>query len=566
MTRDEAVALRRVVAIAPPHRRLLGLTLLAGTVAAVAAAALLATSGALISKASLRPPVLSLSVLIVSVRAFGLTRAGARYAERLCSHDLALRALGRLRSAFFARLVPHAGAGTGRGGAELLARFVGDVDQLQDVYLRGFTPPLIAAGTALVTVAAAAVVLPAAGVVLVCGLLAGGVAVPLLTARVARRAGRRQAAARAALTAEVLELSAHAAELAVLGRAPERLARVEAADAALRRLARRDALAGALATGAGALAQGAAVMGTLLVAVPAVGTGRVDGILLAALVFLTMASFEVTEPLSLAAQQVGAAAGAARRVAAVLDDAPAVVDLEHPLPLPTGGDLEVQGLALALGGAPVLDGVDLRLAPGDVVALAGPSGAGKSTLATLLVRFRDPDAGRVLLGGTDVRDLAQADLRGAVRLVAQDARLFTTTVVENVRLARPGATDAEVLDALRAAGLEEWLDGTPDGPGTMVGEDGAEVSGGQRQRINVARALLADARFTVVDEPTAHLDPAAAAELLRALAARARRDGTGLLAIVHDPPDPGLFDRVLELRDGRLRRVAQPGSGAPLRR
>ena len=167
----------------------------------------------------------------------------------------------------------------------------------------------------------------------------------------------------------------------------------------------------------------------------------------------------------------------------------------------------------------------------------------------MLVRFDDPAAGRVTLGGIDVRELHRDDLRHAVRLVASDEALFTTTVAENVRLARPGAGDADVEGAIRSAGLGPWLDSLPDGLDTLLGEDGTTISGGQRRRLAVARVQLSDARFLIVDEPGEHLDRAAADRLLRGLAEHARQSGKGLLAIVHDG-DLSSFDRVLELRDG----------------
>jgi ATP-binding cassette subfamily C protein CydC/ATP-binding cassette subfamily C protein CydCD len=547
VTRGRRRALAGVVAIAPPDRRLAAATLATGTVALLAGVALLALSGALISKAALRPPVLALSVLIVLVRATGLVRALARYGERLASHDLAFRALARLRSAFFARLV---GLDARAADGDLLSRFVGDVDQLQALYLRALGPPAVAAITSAVTVLAAAVLLPAAALALALGLLAAGVLVPLAVAALARRAAERQAAARAHLSSEVLELVRHAPELAVAGRGADRLGRVAAADEVLRRIAVRDAIAGAAGSGLGTLVQGLTLVAVLAVAVPAAGHA-LDAILLAALAFLTLAAFEATAPLGAAAQQLAACGAAAERVTAVLDRPPAAA-LRAVAGAPHGAlALEAVTARPARDAPIVLDAVDLRIAPGEAVALVGPSGAGKTTLARLLVDFAEPERGRVTLGGTELHTLDPGALRHTVRLIASDEALFTTTVAENVRLARPDATDGEVRDALDAVGLGPWLATLPDGLKTMLGEDGATVSGGQRRRIAVARALLADARFLIVDEPGEHLDRDARAALLATLVAHARARGQGLLAIVHDDALEA-FDRVHELRAGQL--------------
>ena len=169
------------------------------------------------------------------------------------------------------------------------------------------------------------------------------------------------------------------------------------------------------------------------------------------------------------------------------------------------------------------------------------------------MRFRDPTAGRIALGGVPLPELAGDDVRAAVRLAPQDAYLFTTTLRDNVALGRPGAGDGAICAALEAVGLGPWLDSLPDGLDTEVGEAGARVSGGQRGRIAVARLFLARAAFIVFDEPTAHLDPAGAADLQRRIAGLAAGpDAPGVLVITHERAALDAFDEVLELRDGQI--------------
>jgi ATP-binding cassette subfamily C protein CydC len=172
----------------------------------------------------------------------------------------------------------------------------------------------------------------------------------------------------------------------------------------------------------------------------------------------------------------------------------------------------------------------------------------------LLLRFLDPEAGRITLDGKDLRDYRQADVRGAVAVAGQDAHIFSTTIRENIRLARPGATDAEVEAALRRARILDWVETLPDGLDTLVGEEGAQLSGGQRQRIGLARAFLADALVLVLDEPTSHLDAELAEELVGDVLSAA--DGRSVLLVTHRPEGLELVDEVVVLDEGRTSALA----------
>ena len=540
---------------------------LLGFGAIACAGGLLLTSGYLISRAAQRPDILTLTVAIVAVRAFAIARAVLRYGERLASHDAALRLLGRVRANFYRRLAPLVPDSLGgpRSG-DLLSRFVGDVDTLQDLYLRALAPPLVAALVIVAAALTAWLILPAAAPVVFGCLLVASVAVPGLAAALAAASGRRQAPARAALSAELVETIEGAPELVLAGRGEERVSRLRAADARLAALARRDAFAAGSASALGSLAAGLTVVALMAVAIPAVHSGALAGVLLASLAFLALAAFEGLAPLPLAARRLRACAEAARRLDELCEREPAVQDPPVPRALPEHGDLVLDRVSVRYGpGEPwVLEGASLRIAPGRRVALLGPSGAGKTTLAHLLVRFRDAGRGTVSLGGVDVRELAQDDLRRAVAFAAQDAHLFNTTLRENILLARRAASDEEVWKALEGAGAAGWVRTLPDGLDTLAGENGGVLSGGQRQRIALARALLSDARFLILDEPTAHLDADTARQVIADLAAGA--GARGLLVITHSGVGLERFDEVLELRGGRLEPPAGMTRSVPLRR
>lgn len=571
--------LLRVLRMAAPLRWRFAVAILLGALALGAGVGLMSSSGYLISRAALRPDILSLTVVIVAVRFFALARAALRYLERLVSHDAAFRFLARARVDFFRRLEPlvpgglpgppSGGRSAGRASAaspttlpalaakpgELLSGFVADVDALQHLLVRVVGPPLAALAVGAAATVTAALLVPEAGLALELSLVAGVLAVPLLATSIARAAGRRRPRERAELAGGTVELLAGLPELVVFGAAEQRLAELEETDRRLRRSVVREALAGGAGDGLAIALTGLAAAAVLAAAIPAVAAGRLDGVYLGLLALLTLASFEGVRALPLAAQHLAGTEAAAERLFALADSQRPVREPVKPRPLSAGAVVRLEDARLRFDGGPwLLDGASLELRRGHRLALVGPSGAGKTTLAHVLVRFRELDGGRATLDGHDLREYAQDDVRRVIALCGQDAHLFATTIRENVRLARPDATDAEIAAALRRAGAGAWLDSLPDGLDTFVGDEGGLVSGGQRQRIALARALVSGARMLILDEPTAHLDDETAAAVLDDLLDAA--DDVGVLLITHSPLRLERFDEVLRLEAGRLSRVA----------
>jgi thiol reductant ABC exporter CydC subunit len=375
---------------------------------------------------------------------------------------------------------------------------------------------LVALVSGTIAVGATAAFLPEAALVLAAGLVVGAVGVPLAAGSLSRRASSAEATARGDLSAEVVELMAGGSELAVYGHEQARLERVREADRTFSRLALRAALADGAADGLRLIVSGATVAGVLAAAVAAHAGGRLDSVMIAALSLLALASFEAVQPLAQAAREMSASLAAGRRVLELVDLEPTVRDPVRPAPAPSGRvsvALEKVTARYEPDGPPALDGLSLRLEPGRHVALVGPSGAGKSTVTSLLLRFIDPEAGRVTIAGRDARDFRQEDVRRVIAVAGQESHLFSTSIRENVRLGRR-ADDDEIETALRRARLWDFVSGLPEGLDTLVGEQGRELSGGQRQRLVVARALLGNAPVLVLDEPTAHLDPATACSLI----------------------------------------------------
>jgi ATP-binding cassette subfamily C protein CydC len=546
--------LLRLLLLARPLRGRLLLAVVAGAVGTGCGVALLAASGFLLARASQHPNIVAISIAVVAVRALSIGRGLLRYLERLSSHDVAFRVLADVRVSIYRRLERLAPAGLAAfSSGDMLTRLISDVDATQDLFIRGIAPPLTAALVgAGVTTAVLLILAPAAGV-LAAGLLAAGVAVPWLTAASARRTARRAAPARGELGAVVTDLLSGAAELHAFGAVDAGLAQANAADAELTQLARRSAVASGLGTGLSTAVAGLTLWGVLLLGVLATGSGTLGRVPLAVITLAALAAFEAVTALPAAALQLGQAHAAAQRIAVVLDAPDPVRYPASPFPPPQRPvEIQLRGATVryAPGGPAALDHVDLDLRPGRRVALVGATGAGKSTLAAVLFRFIDLTSGRAVLNDRDLAGYDPDDVRAVITGCAQDPHIFDTTIRDNLRLARPEASDAQLAEAAGQARLLSWIDSLPRGWDTPVGTHGAALSGGQGQRLALARALLADPALLILDEPAAHLDPenrrALTADLLAATA------GHATLLITHDLDGLDEVDEIVVLDHGKV--------------
>jgi ATP-binding cassette subfamily C protein CydC len=531
----------------------IGLSVLASTATIASSIGLLGTSAFLIASAALQPSIAALQVAIVGVRFFGISRGAFRYLERLNSHSVNFKLLANLRIWFYQALEPLAPARLiGYQSGDLLQRAVGDIEVLENFYVRVISPPLAAF---LVTIGAGWLLggwkSSLAGV-LIGGLLLGGIAVPLIAYHLGRIPGQTLVKVRAELSASYVETLQGLADLLAYGQETAVRTRLGKLEQKLSTGQMRLAWAGASGNALGQLTANLTLLLVLLVAIPLVSTGKLEGVLLAVVSLVVLASFEAVSPLPQAGQMLEACLASARRLFKLADLEPAVKEPATPLAAPDAGKLSLRNLSFTYGDSlpMVLRDIDLIVAPGRKIALVGPSGEGKSTILALLMRFWEPTSGAILLGSNDYRLYRSEDTRRLFALVSQSTYLFTATLRQNLLLAKPDADEAELLRVLDQAGLQDWFRQLPNGLDTWLGERGQQMSGGERQRLALARMLLQDAPIVLLDEPTAHLDTIYARQLIETL--QAVLENHTVVWATHNLVAMDWMDEIIVVDEGRI--------------
>ena len=507
-----------------------------GVAGALCALGLAATSAWLITRAWQAPPILFLFTAVTATRAFGIFRALFRYAERLATHDTALNAMAMAREKIYRGLASGPPAySVGLSQSKLLARTADDVDEIGNALIRGLIPMAVGTTTSVVAVVLMAFFSPLAAVVLAVALLVSGVVAPWIAARGATMTLEEGAAAKEDVAHDTTELLWHGPELAIAGRRQAVLERLSSDDQRVAKATDRGAAWQVSATAATPLALAVSVVAAALIAVD-IATGvpgslanvssmdtRFTPMLFGVIVLLPLSSFESTGPLTEAGIAWQKGRQAARRVMGLVDGALEAPDQDLDAPTDPVVDPAPATLIasdLRWGWDTSLGRMDLTVRPGERVVVTGPSGCGKSTLLLTLAGLLDPLDGTVdAVHGDAGAGSAVVPLPNAACYFAEEAHLFSTSVRENLLVARGDATDRQVRDALTQVGLIGWADGLPDGLDTDLTGGGAALSGGQRRRLLLARALLHPAPIVLLDEPAEHLDADDAADMISRIAA-----------------------------------------------
>ncbi|MGD8845100.1 MAG: thiol reductant ABC exporter subunit CydC [Desulfobacteraceae bacterium] len=501
----------------------------------------------------------------IGVRLFAMMRTGARYADRLVSHDATFRMLETLRTWYYKRLEPLAPARLAQHhSGDLLTRIITDIDTLDNLYLRVLSPSAVAVAVVALLVGFIGYVQP--WIALYSGglLVAAGVGIPFFADYAGRSAANQLNVRTARLRTTLVDGIHGLAAILTCGAQTRHMAQVRRRHCDLVRSQEKMSHVTGITHAMMGLLSGLAVVGTLFIGVGAVADGTLSGPYLVLLVLSVMAGFEVVAPLPNAYQYLGQTRKATGRLREVTQVPPAVT---FPAASPQASqncqqDNQIEFDEVSFKYTPTdpyaLKNISFTIPSRNRTAIMGATGSGKSTLLYLLSRFDNPSSGNIRLGRCRLDAFPERSLRQSICIVDQKAHIFNGTVRDNLLLAAPEADDTTLMEALSAVELTDFVNHLPKGLRTWVGEAGRLLSGGQARRLAIARAVLSSAPIWAFDEPTEGLDTATAQAMMTNLISHGR-DKT-VIMITHRPEAIEQMDQVILLESGRIAAVGSPAS------
>lgn len=533
---------------------LLGLVAIGSAVGLLSLAGWFLTAAAIAGMSAAGPWQFNFFLPSIGVRLFAFSRTLARYGERVVNHDTTFRILESLRVWFYRHIEPLAPARLFRyRSGDILNRLVEDIDTLDNLFVRVLSPSAAALAVSVLLFVFLWLFDPIIAVCALAFLAVAGCLVPFAAVSLGAQTGRRLGRQSAMLRVRIVEALQGMPELLVYGAQARHLESIRQDSDGLMASQRRMSHITGLATASITLISGLAVTSVLYLGLDHIDLAAEYGGAQFALVTLAvMASYEAVWSLPTAFQFLGRTREAGRRLMEIVTSEPAVRYPEQPRPLPERYGLTFENVRFRYDehAPPALDSLSFQVAPGSRVAVLGTTGSGKTTLVNLLARFWEPTSGRICIDDVDIGALSVSDLRRSVSLVSQQAHIFSTSLRDNLLMARADATEADLREALAAVQLLSFVDGLPDGLDTWVGEAGKRLSGGQVRRLAVARAFIHDAPIWVLDEPTEGLDRVTERQLMRAI--MERTPGKTVVFITHRMIDIHRMDACILIDKGRI--------------
>jgi ATP-binding cassette, subfamily C, bacterial CydC len=517
----------------------------------VAGIGLMSSSGYLISRAAQRPMIVDLFMVTAAVRFFGISRAIVRYFERLVSHDLTFKILLNLRSQLYRQIdsFSHKWFMSRRPG-DLLSGVTSDVETLQNVYLRIVSPVIVAGIISILTFSGLLLFDLKLAIVILLFFMVNGIFVPYFAASLAKGRGKKDVETKTGLKVFLVDRLQGVHDLLWMGQGKNTRQQFTTMQTDLDQVQNKNAGTAGLADGLNSLMTNLAMFSTLILAIPLVAGGELQGVMLAALTLGVLSSFEALQGLANAFIQYETSQEAAKRLFSIADSGKNsqrdenennLSPLAEPHPY-----ISFRNVFFSYDKEPTLNDISFQLSKGTKTAIVGPTGSGKSTIVNLMLNFWHPDQGQILAGNTDLRKLDPENYRSVFGVISQDSYIFNRSLRQNLLLANPDATDQQLAESLDAVGLGSFASNLDLEPGTH----GMRFSGGERQLFAMARALLKESTLWVFDEPTAHMDANTERKILDAMW-RLLQYRT-LLFITHRLVDMEQMDQIIVMDKGKI--------------
>jgi ATP-binding cassette subfamily C protein CydC len=525
------------------------LAIVLATATLLAGIGLMASSGYLISKAALRPMIVDLFVVTAAVRFFGISRAVLRYFERVVAHDLTFRILLSIRIWFFNRVSERPMIWLmGRRPGDLLANVLADIETLQNAYLRLIAPSIVTLLVSLVTCGLLWFFDPIIALSTLIFLAINGFLYSWMVQKISRGRGIMEVEAKAQLKTSLVDNLNGLAEVLWLGKSEATLKEFSSLQNKLDTIQKKHAKVSGLNEGMNHFAAHLGMFASMMLTIPLVLSGDLEGPMLALVAFGVLSSFEAVQSLAGAMQYKEKTQTAFTRL----------VSLNHPvnqpgtsalLKFPASYDLKFENVRFAYREEQVLlQDLTFNISEGTKTAIVGPSGSGKSTLVNLLLRLWEPDSGKITFGGKAISKYPVDQLRLQFAVAAQDAYIFSRSIRENLEIAKPTASQDECDRVLTRVGLEGFASGHPN---HLDFKRVVRLSGGEKQLLSLARTMLnEDARIWIFDEPSANLDRTSERKIMNRIWSNLGH--RTLIMITHRLVDMDKMDQIIVMDKGKI--------------
>ena len=511
---------------------------------------LIMTSAYIISKAALLPHIGELQVGIVGVRFFGISRGLLRYAERLISHNITFNLLAKFRVWFFESIEPLVPAKSGKyTSGDLLTRVVSDVESLEHIFVRVISPPFIAILIAMLVFIIFANFSFSIAIAFLLPYSFAAIAVPYFTYKLSKKKGEEILFLRSRLTEITLDGIEGKNELISFGKVDEHKSDFTETNAKLIKIQRKMQLIQGMNESAIGLMMNIAVITIFVLTAPFVSNGLINGIYLAVLTLGTMAAFEAVFPIPLAVQYLDSSIKAGERLFQITDQKIEIKNAE-PIPL-IGKEIEFEKVSFSyINNENVLKELSFQIKEKQKIAIIGATGNGKSSIINLLLKFWEINTGSISFDKINYSKISEDEIREKYSVIPQKVFLFSDTIKNNLLLAKPNATEAEIWNALKMAELSDFVEFLPNKLNTWIGNQGKQLSGGERKRLAIARAILKNAPIFICDEITANLDSINEQKIVNTIHTITKEKS--LIFITHRLVDMDKFDSIFLLENGKI--------------